>query len=299
MAIKLMIQFNGKNLTIPINPEQLTITNSADNEDINIIGLGKATRKGEPGLEKLTIESFFPGAHTYFYTGVTPKTCVNFIKEIWNTENKNNNVAKLVTLGLPIDLNMYFVIENFEYDHKAGEEEDIYFKLEIKKYVPYGVKTVKVSLSGLAAARATSTSNSNAAGGSLKTYTVVKGDCLWNITRAATGNGARWRELYNINKSVIGSNPNLIYPGQVLTLPSGWNVSAGSVIKLTNASNRKKSSSSRASNIKNMPMKTKSSSGGSSSLRNTLFKKWYSNFSSGRGAFGSRRTEWAVDNIRR
>lgn len=246
MAIKLMIQFNGKNLTIPINPEQLTITNSADNEDINIIGLGKATRKGEPGLEKLTIESFFPGAHTYFYTGVTPKTCVNFIKEIWNTENKNNNVAKLVTLGLPLDLNMYFVIENFEYDHKAGEEEDIYFKLEIKKYVPYGVKTVKVSLSGLAAARATSTSNANATGGTnLKTYTVVKGDCLWNITRAATGNGARWRELYNINKAVIGSNPNLIYPGQVLTLPSGWSISAGSVIKLTNSSNRRKTTASQ------------------------------------------------------
>lgn len=265
MAIKIMIQFNGKNLTIPINPEQLTITNSADNEDINIIGLGKATRKGEPGLEKLTIESFFPGANTYFYTGVTPKTCVNFIKEIWNTENKNNNVAKLVTLGLPVDLSMYFVIENFEYDHKAGEEEDIYFKLEIKKYVPYGVKTVKVSLSGLAAARATSTSNSNSAGGSLKTYTVVKGDCLWNITRAAVGSGSRWRELYDINKSVIGSNPNLIYPGQVLTLPSGWNISAGSVIKLTNSSNRRKTTSSQVQ----LSSSGRSSSGG------------------GNGAFGS------------
>ena len=160
---------------------------------------------------------------------------------------------------------MYFVIENFEYDHKAGEEEDIYFKLEIKKYVPYGVKTVKVSLSGLAAARATSTSNSNAAGGSLKTYTVVKGDCLWNITRAATGNGARWRELYNINKSVIGSNPNLIYPGQVLTLPSGWNVSANSVIKLTNASNRKKSTPLSSSIAESRARSYSSGGGGFSS----------------------------------
>lgn len=30
-----------------------------------------------------------------------------------------------------------------------------------------------------------------------------------------------WRELYNLNKSVVGSNPDLIYPGQVLVFPDG------------------------------------------------------------------------------
>lgn len=221
--IKIMIQFNGKNLTIPINPEEMKIEQTADNDDINIIGLGKATKKGEPGLEKLQIESFFPSKYSYFYTGVRPKTCVEFIKQIWKTENKNNNVARLVTVGLPINLNMYFVIENFDYDHKAGEEDDIYFTLAIKRYVPYGVKTVTKSLSGLAAARATSTSKPvQVTPHSNRTYTVIRGDCLWNITKKFTGNGARWRELYNLNRSVIGNNPNLIYPNQVLTLPTGW-----------------------------------------------------------------------------
>lgn len=223
MSVKLMIQFNGKNLTIPINPEAINIARSAENEDINIIGLGKATRKGEPGLANFTIESFFPGPNSYFYTGVLPKTCIDFINEIWRADNKNNNVAKIVTLGLPIEINMYFVVESFDYDHKAGEEDDIYYSLEVKEYIPYGAKTVDVQLSGLAAARANSTSNSSGSGnGSNKTYTVVRGDCLWNITKKYTGNGARWRELYNLNTAVVGSNPNLIYPGQILTLPSGW-----------------------------------------------------------------------------
>ena len=105
--------------------------------------------------------------------------------------------------------------------HKAGEEEDIYYTLELKQYRPYGVKTVTKSLSGLAAARAvspttSSTSNSN------RTYTVVSGDCLWNITKYYTGDGSRWPELYELNTGIVGSNPNLIYPGQVLTLPTGW-----------------------------------------------------------------------------
>lgn len=223
MSIKIMFQFNGKNLTVPINPEELKISRSADNTDIDIIGLGKATRKGEPGLESFTIESFFPGPNSYFYTGVLPRTCIEFLNEIWKTDNINNNVGKIVTLGLPIDINMYFVIDDFDYDHKAGEEDDIYYTLSIKKYIPYGAKTVDVQLSGLAAARASSTATTtNTGSGAVKTYTVVRGDCLWNITKKFTGNGSRWRELYNINKSVIGSNPNLIYPNQVLTLPSGW-----------------------------------------------------------------------------
>lgn len=60
MAIEIRIQFNGKYLTIPINPEELKITRSAENEDINIIGLGHATRKGQPSLMKMSIDSFFP-----------------------------------------------------------------------------------------------------------------------------------------------------------------------------------------------------------------------------------------------
>lgn len=51
------------------------------------------------------------------------------------------------------------------------------------------------------------------------TYTVVKGDCLWNIAKKFYGNGADYTKIYNANVGVIGSNPNLIYPGQVLTIP--------------------------------------------------------------------------------
>lgn len=48
-----------------------------------------------------------------------------------------------------------------------------------------------------------------------RTYTVRSGDSLSSIA------GAGWRELYQLNRGVIGGNPNLIYPGQVLHLPAG------------------------------------------------------------------------------
>ena len=50
------------------------------------------------------------------------------------------------------------------------------------------------------------------------TYTVKAGDCLWNIAKKFYGNGAQYTKIYNANKNII-KNPNLIYPGQVLTIP--------------------------------------------------------------------------------
>ena len=52
------------------------------------------------------------------------------------------------------------------------------------------------------------------------TYTVVKGDCLWNIAKKFYGSGSKYTIIYNANQGVIGGNPNLIYPGQVLTIPA-------------------------------------------------------------------------------
>jgi nucleoid-associated protein YgaU len=58
-----------------------------------------------------------------------------------------------------------------------------------------------------------SASSSDTASGS---YTVQSGDTLSGI--AAQEGISDWHTLYNENQSVVGSNPDLIYPGQVLTL---------------------------------------------------------------------------------
>ena len=51
----------------------------------------------------------------------------------------------------------------------------------------------------------------------VKPYTVVSGDCLWNIAYKLYGSGARWTEIYELNKETV-KNPEMIYIGQVLTV---------------------------------------------------------------------------------
>ena len=60
----------------------------------------------------------------------------------------------------------------------------------------------------------------NAAAAAGNTYTVVSGDSLSKIAKNHYGDAAKWHQIYDANKAVIGNNPDLIEVGQVLTLPS-------------------------------------------------------------------------------
>lgn len=62
------------------------------------------------------------------------------------------------------------------------------------------------------------------------TYTVQSGDTLSKIARQAYGSAQEWRVIYEANTSIL-SNPNVIRPGQVLTIPD-WPVGS---VPATNA----------------------------------------------------------------
>ena len=53
---------------------------------------------------------------------------------------------------------------------------------------------------------------------STQSYTVQKGDSLWNIAKDKYGSGMKWVDIYADNKDVIGENPDLIHPGTELKL---------------------------------------------------------------------------------
>lgn len=65
-----------------------------------------------------------------------------------------------------------------------------------------------------------------------ETYEVVKGDCLWKISKKQLKDGKLWPEIWVLNKDGVVNkdkfdkekyktikNPNLIYPTQILRIP--------------------------------------------------------------------------------
>ena len=53
----------------------------------------------------------------------------------------------------------------------------------------------------------------------ITTTTVSRGDSLWRLSHLTYGAGTRYAVIYKANREQI-RNPNLIYPGQILVLPS-------------------------------------------------------------------------------
>jgi len=50
-------------------------------------------------------------------------------------------------------------------------------------------------------------------------HTVVKGDTLWKISEKTLGSGARYNEIFEANRPML-SDPDKIYPGQMLRIPA-------------------------------------------------------------------------------
>lgn len=61
-------------------------------------------------------------------------------------------------------------------------------------------------------------SSSTAPSAQPTTYTVKEGDNLTKIARHVYGDGNKWKAILEANRDKI-KNPDLIHPGEVLTLP--------------------------------------------------------------------------------
>jgi LysM repeat protein len=74
-----------------------------------------------------------------------------------------------------------------------------------------------------------------------RSYTVQPGDTLYGISERYWGNGKYWPALYQANRSKI-SDPNLIYAGQVVTIPSGRHQASSAPAPSTSTSSTSASS---------------------------------------------------------
>src|SRR5699024_9746036 len=53
----------------------------------------------------------------------------------------------------------------------------------------------------------------------LREYTLRRGDSLSTVAARELGNGARWTEIYKLNRDVIGPNPDGVRDGMKIKLP--------------------------------------------------------------------------------
>ena len=111
-----------------------------------------------------------------------------------------------VMSGVQLEIRMEATLEELELWQEGGDES-ICYRVKLQEYRDAEATVLEITESSTVRTEESQ---------SPQTYTVKSGDTLWAIARQYLGDGSRYGEIAAL--SGIG-NPNLIYPGQVLTLP--------------------------------------------------------------------------------
>lgn len=117
--------------------------------------------------------------------------------------------------GRKVGSNPFVIIsisEGFKIFYVDGRPIAMSFQVTMKEYANQSARITTIPSRGQGKNVKTAVETTN------ETYTVVKGDCLWNIAKKFYGSGNQYSRIYNANRDKI-KNPNLIYPGQVLVIP--------------------------------------------------------------------------------
>lgn len=200
-------------------PAKLTVKIKSKNKTLILLNEGEINFLRTPGLSEIVLPLTLPmltGSRSPdYYLGVlerlkTSKAPTQFI------------LVRVSPDGRTLyDTNMRVSVEDYNIVEDAKEGLDVSVDVNLKQWRSYGTKTVKVEQPAentqvqtvsVEKERDASTAPT------VKTYTVKAGDTLWALAAKYYGSGAQYTKIYNANTDKI-SNPNLIYVGQVLTIP--------------------------------------------------------------------------------
>lgn len=212
---------------MPITPSKVKVKINNQNETLTLISGEKINILKAAGLTDVSFDLLLPQVpYPFTNGGAQPadyylslferlKTAKEPFQWILNREKPNG--SRLFYTNLTVGM------EDYQITDDAEEGFDITVTVSLKQYRHYGTKTVTIQPASTPATKPTATveppKRETSQAPKQSTYTVKSGDCLWNIAKKYLGDGSRYNEIYNLNKDKI-KNPNLIYAGQVLTLPS-------------------------------------------------------------------------------
>lgn len=201
-------------------PAKLTVKIKNKNKTLILLNEGEINFLRTPGLTEITVPLVLP-----MLGGVrSPSAYLDMLEELKTGKRTTQFIlvrsspsgGKLFDTNIKVSVEDYNIVE----DVKANGL-DVAVDVSLKQWRDYGTKTATVEQPAEPSQAPTVTVEQEreaSTAPAAKTYTVKKGDTLWAIAAKYYGKGSEYSKIAGANTDKI-SNPNLIYPGQVLTLP--------------------------------------------------------------------------------
>lgn len=196
----------GEELIMPVTPPSFQVELGRLVEQVDMAGTGQVNLPGLEGLFNEQQTFLLPDSERSYTQGGwsgDPYATVDMLVR-WSNAG---DVLRMIVTQTPV--NVAVILPPVRYGQQDGTG-DVYVTLTLRQYRDLAAETVENADTGNAgrAAPAAQTDETS--------YTVQKGDTLWGIARRHYGQGSLAQRLAAYNG--IG-NANVIFPGQVVTLP--------------------------------------------------------------------------------
>jgi hypothetical protein len=208
----------------PVTPSKVDTKINGKNKTMTLINEGEVNIVKKTGLTDISFDLLLPNVRYPFATYKSGfKNAKYFLDELEDLKQDDSPFQFILTRTLPngkflFTTNIKVTLEDYTIREDKGEGFDVIASVKLKQWRNYGTKTCNVQFADSKPKVSAQNNRSAESAPKVKTYTVKKGDCLWNIAKKYYGNGSKYPTIFNANKDKI-NNPNLIYPGQVLTIP--------------------------------------------------------------------------------
>lgn len=247
-----------KRLILPVNPDHLEIITPSNAQKVNIVGLGQVSIPQGQDLSHGSIESFF---WQYLFDNILKRYTTDYFTEAlslatirqtgdegfmqddskkfrllneyvrWFKEwQASKEHARFTVVSMPnepkYDIDMYITCENFQWQVKAGEESDYYYRLDFLEWKNISAVELNTTTdeNGNTTAEKNNGNNRTSVKERVREVVTKPTDTLWGIAkRYGEGKYDDWRKIYDIpqNATIIANNlANL--SNQTLKMPMEW-----------------------------------------------------------------------------
>jgi LysM repeat protein len=192
-------------LTLPVPPESLDYESSQDFTSIKLVQAGTVEKPSGKQPRRISWGGIHFGKAREDYRWFVwkdPQT----IDDMLRAWDENGDILKVTATRTSINGN--YRIKTYKSTYKGGAG-DIEYSMDFGEATTIAVEVKKKP----------TMSETRPEPSAATTYTVRPGDSLWVIALRMLKDGGRWREIYNLNKSKIGSDPDILKVGLVLALP--------------------------------------------------------------------------------
>lgn len=183
-----------------VNPAEINISRPNENRVLSLAMGGTVNAWGGRGLREVRLRTFLPCEGSPFYSGEEPETVLAKLRR-W--QDSGDPVRLIISES---DVNDAFLLEDVTETLREGDK-DIGLTVLLREYK---FKSALAALAGESALPAREDSRPTQ-----KSYTVKKGDTLWDIACRFYGDGTKWGTLAEKNGV---RDPRKLQIGKVLAL---------------------------------------------------------------------------------